>query len=138
MPGNSNSSHLVDPTSRYESDWRCVIKEYHYPAFIFDFKDKVVSLNGYSLKAHSASFSTAHFMRLWKVEGSNDKTTWTHIDEQQNSNSLLSNLADGNWSCRISQPFRFIRIMMTNYNSVGNYYSMFLQAIELFGTIKYL
>lgn len=76
------------------------------------------------------------FIMSWKVEGSNDETKWTLIDEQKNSKDLCSFMAEGNWSCRKSKPFRFIRIMMTDKNSKGNY-SMFLQAIELFGTIKY-
>lgn len=135
LSGNTNVSNLVDQSSRYQTDWRCAIKEYNMPSFIFDFKDKVVSLNRYSLKAHSEFFSSYHFMTSWVIEGSNDGTTWTLIDEQQNSTSLLSNMAEGNWQCRISQPFRFIRVKMTSKNT-KKYYYMTLHAIEFFGSIK--
>lgn len=91
-----------------------------------DFKDKVVSLNG---------FSTSNFIKSWKVEGSNDKVTWDVIDEQRDSTSLLSNMSEGNWSFILSEPYRFFRIKMTSRNTDHQNYYMALQAIEFFGLI---
>lgn len=139
-----NISYLVDPEKRIQTYWWCVTKNKEGGAFIIDFKDMRVALNGYSLKAHSRNLinesdmnlflasNTGLFIKSWKIEGSNDKMVWTLIDEQISS-ELQSFLAEGFWQCQSTIPFRYFRIMMTDKNSSGNY-QMALHAIELFGS----
>lgn len=129
----SRVSYLVDPEKRNQTNWYCVTNDIDRGEFIIDFKDKRIQLEGYSLKAHSSSFVNGHFMKSWKIEGSNDKNEWTTVDEQK-SDSLRANLAEGFWQCKRSPPFRFFKIRMTERNT-SNYYRMGLHAIEFFGFI---
>lgn len=126
-------SCIIDPEKRNQTDWWCGNENYRSAAFIFDFKEMRASINGYSLKAHSESFSTGHFIRSWKVEGSNDKATWEIVD-QRCSNKLQTNLAESYFSCQQSHFFRFLRIMMTDTNT-DNGCEIALHAIELFGLL---
>lgn len=127
--------YLVDPEKRDKENWYCpATSNTENGSFIFDFKEKRVSLSGYSLKAHSHAWYQVGFIKSWKIEGSNDKETWTIIDEQK-SDTLQSYMAVGHWSCEKSDPFRYIRIMMTGPNTNKDFY-MSLQAIEFFGSIS--
>lgn len=131
----SKVSFLVDPEKRKQSDWFCTTDNVGGSSFIFDFKDKRVSLSGYSLKAHPKTWSDRHFIKSWKIEGSNNKETWSLVDEQRNSKVLLANSAEGHWSFQQSPPFRFFRIMLTDRTSSGsNFFA--LHAVEFFGNIS--
>lgn len=122
---------LVDPEMRKETNRFCSTENIRNSPFIINFKDKKVSLSGYSLKSPSGD---RYFMKSWKIEGSNDKETWTAIDEQRKSDDLVYSFAEGYWPCKPSSPFRFFRVMMTDKNTNNDYF-LPLQAIELFGLI---
>lgn len=126
-------SYLVDPEKRNQTNWYCYVGPNDDSSIIIDFKDKMVSLTGYSLKAHSRVYYSLGFMKEWRIEGSNDKEEWSLVDEQR-SQTLRSCFAEGYWKCPESQPFRFFRIMMTAKNSNG-LYGFALHAIEFFGSI---
>lgn len=131
---NSTVYYLVDPEKRNKGDWCCATYDTPKGAFIIDFHEKRVCLNGYSLKAHGKQWSSRSFIKSWRIEGSNDKVSWHLIDEQKNSTALQSYFKEGHWSCTQSPPFRYFRIKMIERNTEGEY-QMSLNAIELFGMI---
>lgn len=122
---------LVDPSKRVETNWYCGTS--NNGLFIVDFKDRKVSLNGYSFKAHSSAWNVQYLIKAWKIEGSNDKKTWETVDEQK-SDALLCNMTEGHWSCKESLAFRYFRIMLIENNISGTLQVAF-HAIEFFGII---
>lgn len=82
--------YLIDPAKRVDPNWYCGTS--NNGSFIIDFKDKLVSLNGYSFKSHSSAWNEQYLIKAWKIEGSNDKKAWNLVDGQM-SDVFLSNLA---------------------------------------------
>lgn len=131
----NNVSRLIDPSHRDDGSWLCTTNSIQGGSFIIDFQDKRVSLNGYSLKAHSTSAcNLSMFPKSWQIQGSNDKVNWTLVDQQRNVGTLNSSLAEGNWSCNQSPPFQYFKIELIDTNYYGNY-QLVLHAIEFFGLI---
>lgn len=126
-----NGKLNIDPSKREQTDWDCVTDDIEGGALLFDFNWMKVGVNGYMLKAHSSNFSSGEFMKSWKVEGSNDKETWEIIDEQKDSEVLLSNMAEGHWSFETSPFYRYVRLMMTDKNTSDSY-RMALHGIDFY------
>jgi hypothetical protein len=100
----------------------------------FDFKDKSVFLQHYTLK--SAGFGH-HYFTQWEIEGSNDGNTWESLDSR-NTRDLCGNYVVKTYECSKSKPeefFRFIRMRQTDKSSNNCDYFM-LSEIEFFGTLK--
>lgn len=133
----SNAYGLVDSLDKKKKGWFCGTNNIKGGAFVIDFKERRVSLNGYSFRSHYlATWGNENFMKSWKIEGSNDKEAWALIDKQKNSEKLSSILNEIHWSCQPSKHYRYFRIMMTDVNTSNNYH-MALHSIEFFGHIKW-
>jgi hypothetical protein len=102
----------------------------------FDFKDKSVFLEHYTLK--SGGNGNCYFIQ-WEIEGSNDCSTWKSLDGR-NAKDLCGNYLVKTYGCsRVNRRefFRFIRIRQTGKNS-SNYHHLTLCNIEFFGKVKNL
>jgi hypothetical protein len=100
----------------------------------FDFKEKSISLQHYTLKSGSL---TDHYFIQWAIEGSNDGRTWKSLDSQ-NTKDLCGDFITKAYKCSASNQnefFRFIRMRQTGKNSIGNFF-LWLCNIEFFGRLK--
>lgn len=101
----------------------------------FDFKDKRINLTNYQIKSIPYSSNSNH-LKTWKVEGSNDNSSWTKLDEQSNCNYLNGN---GNSHLfTVSNPnsmeFRYIRICNTGPDACNSQFLM-LGSVEFYGNL---
>jgi len=100
---------------------------------IFHFKKDPIYLTHYTIKTRNFDPGTGH-MKTWKLEGSNDKKSWTTMDVRTNVNDLNGKLA---WKTyEVSNPgiFSYFKLTMTDENLCGEYY-MNINAVEFFGSI---
>lgn len=96
----------------------------------YELKHNKLALTGYTLR--SVGHQT-HFLRNWKLEGSEDGHTWTILDQQENNQSLNSD--HGVLAISLeekSNPMRYFRITQTGPTS-DNLNLFILSNLELFG-----
>lgn len=115
--------NLIDPEKNVQTDWVCRINK----QLIIDFKDKRVSLDGFSLK-NPSNEQNGPFIKSLKIEGSHDKDNWIQLYEGK-TNSLSTHSAEEHFNCTKSSPYRFFRVIINN----DSYF--YLHAIEFFGSI---
>jgi hypothetical protein len=116
----------LDQNNSYESmnqpnQWLC-----------YDFKDRRIRLTDYSIAAHTNNY----FLRSWVVEGSEDGSTWTTLDERQNNNDANSSHPIATFKVDQSRDleWRFIRLRQTGKCS-SNYDYLILFGFEVFGSV---
>jgi hypothetical protein len=100
----------------------------------FDFKEKPVLLQHYTLKSHNWD---THFPIQWVIEGSNDGNTWKVLDNR-NTRDLCGTSLVKTYECSTSKSnefFRFIRMKQTGKASDNDDY-LILTNIEFFGLLK--
>lgn len=97
----------------------------------FDFKNHFIIPNYYTIKCRCGHY----YSRGWILEGSNDNSNWTKIDERSNisfpedEKSFLSFKIEN----PTNQKFRFFRITATQpYNSNSDYF-LIIESFEFFG-----
>jgi hypothetical protein len=90
--------------------------------------------SGYSLKAHSITWSEVNFLRSWRFEGSHDGLNWDSLDTQTDNTTLTENDKEDSFPVSASTGYRFLRILILNRNWSGNNW-VGMQQIELFGRI---
>jgi hypothetical protein len=90
--------------------------------------------SGYSVKTHNNAWSSGHFVRSWRFEGSNDDSKWEVLHSQTNSKALTGNDKEASFECSSSSTFRFLRFVMVGHNSNGDY-RFSLQNLEVFGRL---
>jgi hypothetical protein len=98
----------------------------------FDFKGRKISVTHYSIKSAGNS---CHYLLQWSLEGSNDSTSWTRLD-QRNTQDLNGNYIVKSYECGSPQPscFQFIRLTHTGANS-SNCHNLMLSNVEFFGVL---
>jgi hypothetical protein len=96
----------------------------------FDFKEKVVSLQHYTLK----SWSNDHFIQ-WEIEGSNDEETWRSIDTRSTVDLCGKSIVKTYKCSKTTEFFRFIRMRQSGKNNHDSHH-LALAGIEFFGSIK--
>ena len=132
----SSSSH-GDIQSLIESDsyvWFAT-QDIKNSYIMFDFKQRTVSLTGYSLKTHS--YEGNGHITGWKINGSNDKITWDEVDEVAMT-ELLGTLGAEHYF-KLETPSRFYRyfqLIQTRKNTKG-FYNLRLSRVEFFGSIQH-
>ena len=100
--------------------------------FAFDFKEKKVSVNAYSIRSGENSSHWDHPVSF-AIEGSNDKTNWKTIDEKTDNTDIGDNLKPYTWKCKQSSFYRYIRFRLIKINQPG---VLRTSLFELFGLIK--
>lgn len=102
--------------------------------FQFDFKDRRVLLESYILRSNG---NGGNYLRSWKIEGSNDASSWTELDTKNGSHGLQGDFYAKHYLCSRAERtfFRYIRLTQTGKNShKGDY--LLLSEVELFGRMK--
>ena len=100
--------------------------------FSFDFKEKTVSINGYSIRSGGTN-SYWQQPVSFAIEGSNNNSNWETIDEKRDNTELGADLTTHTWKCKESEYYRYVRFrLLKKYSEGGLYTSLF----ELFGTLK--
>ena len=89
--------------------------------------------NYYSLRNRNGN---DHYLRNWKLQGSNDDAVWTDLNTQTNNTTLNSPSQWLSLPVTSTVAYKFFRILQTNVNS-SNYYYLCLGELELYGTYTY-
>lgn len=89
-----------------------------------------IKINYYSLKGRSDN-ANDNWLQTWKLQGSNDNTTWTDIDSQTNNP-----VPPGNWKSlpvtNQTNSYRYVRILQTGLTSTGENF-LVLGEFEFYG-----
>lgn len=116
----------------WEGDWGTQNKPNSW--LMFDFKDYLVELIGYSLMSIPSSINNTH-PRSWAVEASNDLENWDILDKREMNNDLNGKNKVKCFAFRRSDTYRYVRIRQTDLNhSHNNYFA--ISQMELFGSIS--
>lgn len=137
------TTRIVDSTNcnNYENDNYYFSNDEDNVFVLFDFKDKLIQLNNYSIRSHCDGKNCGH-LRNWAVEASKDGEKWEEIDNRSDDSSLNEpnttstfNVKKGN-----NKFYRFIRLRQTGYSwyDYPNYnsYHQGFRFIELFGKLQ--
>ena len=100
---------------------------------MFDFKDKQVLLESYSLKTFNYGPNYSH-LKSWILEGSDDGENFEEIDRQDDNDRLNGNLKSARFYVSHMKPQRYIRLKRIG-PSWGNGYYLILNKIEFSGNI---
>ena len=99
----------------------------------FDFKERKVLLDHYTLKTWSGDESCAH-LKNWVLEVSDDDNNFTEIDKRENCDLLYGKLKTATFEVSHSTPARFVRLRQTGENWCGDN-DLLLNQIEFSGFI---
>ena len=134
--GDCHPKNLVDyqnNDSYYGSDINN--KELSYVCF--DFKDKLVNLDSYTIKSNSNS--SINNPKSWVVEVSNDGEKWEIIDRHENSSSLKG--CKIIYTFKVQQAnygfFRYIRLHQTGEGWDRSDKRIWFYKLEFYGDLKY-
>ncbi|EAY19771.1 hypothetical protein TVAG_178150 [Trichomonas vaginalis G3] len=97
-----------------------------------DFKNKRIAPTWYSIKSDGNSCS---HIKNWVLEGSDDATNWSMVDEQRDNSILNGQFNVGTFKCSKSRFYRYFRIRQIDLNTSGNNY-LGMCNFEMFGSIK--
>ena len=124
--GSCNGSK---PNSLFEQNkdfsWGLIEKPGSY--LQMNFKQSRVIVTGYSIRGCSSTHWDQP--QSWLLEGSNDGTNWTKIDERIKNQDMGGNDKLHYWSCEPSNDFRLIRWSLTQKGTSNLLFKQF----ELFG-----
>lgn len=102
---------------------------------LFDFKDKKIQLNAYSIKSKDSSQNNYH-LKYWVIEASNDQNQWDKIDERSNNSNLNGSSIVDTFNIKKNENYyRFIRLRETSSNWNGGYNTYFC-CLEFYGKLK--
>ena len=108
------------------------LKEIANNFICFDFKENKISLEAYTIKSGSAS-SYWEFPVNFAIEGSNNNSSWSMIDDKPNNMELGANNKTYTWKCNKSPLYRYIRFRLKSiYQCCG----LFTDHFEFFGGIN--
>ena len=99
----------------------------------FDFKERKVLLDRYTLKTFNCSECWNH-LKNWVLEVSDDDNNFTEIDRHENCDLLNGKLKTATFEVSHSTPARFVRLRQTGLNW-GGYNNLVLNQIEFSGFI---
>ena len=85
----------------------------------FDFKERKVLLDHYTLKTVSGNYE---HLKSWILEVSDDGENYTEIDRQENCDLLNEGLKTATFNVSCSTPQRFVRLKQNGQNWGGNNY----------------
>ena len=101
----------------------------------FDFKDKNVLVNAYSLRSNS---DECNFQpKSWCLEGSNDNTAWECIDERNDQELMHGALKEATFGCSEQDKcFRYLRIRGIGSPWGGDHCNLPINRVEFFGELE--
>lgn len=92
--------------------------------------DRRIRIDSYSVGFNHTRWSGK--WKSWSLEGSNDDSQWTSINEVTNDQTFLSQ-DEGHWSFALSPPYKMVRIVMHEIHD-GEFW-VCMRNIEFFGEI---
>lgn len=95
---------------------------------------KNLKLNYYSIKTRNQS--SGYHPKNWKLQGSNDDSTWIDLDNQVNNTTLTNNSQWLSLPVNTNTAYRHWRILVTGFNS-SNFYHLVLGEVEFYGQLNY-
>ena len=139
ITASSTTSNSPENTVDFQNS-NCFYSKSEPNSFIcYDFKERQIQLTNYSIRRHHY-FQNGCNLKSWIIEGSNDGSKWTKIDEHSNDSSLngSQNSPDQNiatFSVLQSNSFyRFIRLRQTG-QSWRNDNNICIEAVEMYGKL---
>jgi len=136
------SDHGIFMHSDKNSPYTLLSRDFYFPYysspncfnwFQLDFENQRLQITGYTFEVFETA-SKAQPMRSWIVLGSNDEEKWEIIDEKRHDEEQCVKKKFPYFPVKISQPYRFIRYVMTDSNA-NNRNIMVLKSIEVFGSL---
>ncbi|KAH0787006.1 F5/8 type C domain containing protein [Histomonas meleagridis] len=127
---SSDPKYLVE--SNWEGCWRSPKVPNSYVKI--DMMAMKVKFDRYALKTH---YGRA-FIKSWKVEVSNDDRRYITVADVKNSDKYTEPLQTLVWDVdkqKMTEPFRFVKITMTDSSQNKNDYIFWLSHIELYGDL---
>ncbi len=109
-----------------------------------DQADAYIDFDFYTAQIRPISYLLQHdgttggYLRNWKLQGSNDTTTWVDLDTRSSNATLNSANAWGHFTCNGGNTafYRYLRLLQTGLNSSGNN-QLALAEIEFYGIFDY-
>ena len=98
----------------------------------FDFKDMKVNISNYSI--HTISPNSSHHLKSWVIEISNDKNTWTSIDEHSDCGELNNDNITATFDVKKNEFARYVRLRQTSEPWGGNY--LWFNCMEFYGYLQ--
>jgi hypothetical protein len=99
---------------------------------MFDFKELLVSIDGYSVKSGAHS----HWLQAWEIEVSNDGNSWKTRDKRSTQELKGSNVTKYFECASPSSAFhRFVRLRQTGINGAGCH-NLEIANLEFFGRLR--
>lgn len=102
---------------------------------LFDFKEHKIIPSNYIIKSSSYG-QNMNNPKTWKLEGSNDKSSWEPLDEQRDCPYFNGPYLVHTFDIKkgVTTPFRYIRMTQTGPNWYGYHYFT-LDSIEFYGSL---
>lgn len=102
----------------------------------FEFKKHQVILTGYTIRSEKSNSTGGNHLKTWVIEGSNDGSNWSIIDEERdnaflNGSNYVHAFQIKNQS---NQEYKYVRLKMTAPNW-GNQNYLLLNSIEFYGQL---
>lgn len=103
---------------------------------VWDFGTAHVTVTDYLLRGRS-DFSGDINPRNWKLQGSNNNSSWTDIDVRVNDTTVGPGAATwGHFTCTDTGRWRYLRLLQNGVNAAGNNFLVNSEA-EFYGTFRY-
>ena len=110
--------------------------------FCIDFKDKLVVIEGYTLKSCPATTTSYFHLKSWVLEASYDGDDWVELDRRENSNDLngSSKVQGYDVTEKQDEPLRYVRLRQIGPNhfkgqSNDGTKKLTCARVELFGSL---
>ena len=103
------------------------------PYVTYNFIDKKLFLESYSLLTVILQNLEEHFPRHWVIKGSNDNISWKTIDVRNTEVFKRRNQSEI-FYCKKPGAYSYIKMMQTGLDSMNTSY-LRIQQIEFFGTL---
>jgi hypothetical protein len=99
-----------------------------------DFGTRKVRVDSYQLRSYQ---STVNLPRNWKIQGSNNASTWTDLDSRSSDTTFTTANQWGYWTVNqgVTSYWQYIRMLSTGVDS-GSANYLTLGQIELYGAIQ--
>lgn len=142
---NSNSILNDDPICGpknlvdYENDNFYQSKDQNGSFIIFDFIEKSVNLDCYTIK--NGKSLRHYYLKNWVIEGSNDENQWDEIDRHVDDSKLDADEIAVTFDVQKKNAgfYRFIRLRETGqtWSQRGSHFSFWFPFIEFYGDLKF-
>lgn len=103
-----------------------------------DFRTRKIQIDSYMIKSGHTNeeVDNKYYLKSWKVEISSDGNKWDSVDERTNVSELNGNYKMHVFNLnKITDPFRFIRIITDQGNWTDDSHGFSIGKIELYGNI---